>query len=127
MSQKHKEPIALEAYEALAESYAAKIETKPHNAYYERPATLALLPDVTGLHVLDAGCGPGVYAEWLLEHGAARVVAIDASPKMVKLTRQRVNERAEVRVTDLSKPLDFLTDDSFGGIPAHVGLHQRLG
>lgn len=30
-------PIALDAYEALAESYAAAVETKPHNAFYERP------------------------------------------------------------------------------------------
>jgi hypothetical protein len=34
-------PIALDAYEALAEAYAAVIDTKPHNAYYERPATLS--------------------------------------------------------------------------------------
>ena len=33
-----KEPIALAAYDALAESYAALVDTKPHNAYYERPA-----------------------------------------------------------------------------------------
>jgi hypothetical protein len=32
------EPIALAAYDALAESYAALVDTKPHNAYYERPA-----------------------------------------------------------------------------------------
>jgi 2-polyprenyl-3-methyl-5-hydroxy-6-metoxy-1,4-benzoquinol methylase len=52
-------PIALEAYEELAESYAALVDTKPHNALYERPATLSLLPEVRGKRVLDAGCGPG--------------------------------------------------------------------
>ncbi|MBN1285713.1 MAG: methyltransferase domain-containing protein [Anaerolineae bacterium] len=105
-------PLALDAYEALAESYAARVDTKPHNAYYERPATLALLPDVSGRRVLDAGCGPGVYTEWLLDHGA-QVVAIDASPKMVELARQRVGSRAELRVADLGKPLGFLADESF--------------
>ena len=30
------ELIAAEAYEILAEAYASVVETKPHNAYYER-------------------------------------------------------------------------------------------
>jgi SAM-dependent methyltransferase len=99
--------IALAAYEALAEAYAAHIDTKPHNAYYERPATLALLPDVAGLRVLDAGCGPGVYAEWLLDRGA-QVVAVDASPKMLALATKRLGDRAELHQADLSQPLAFL-------------------
>lgn len=101
MSEK---PIALEAYEQLAEAYAAKIETKPHNAYYERPATLSLLPDVSGKRVLDAGCGPGLYAQILKERGAA-VVSLDASPKMIELARTRLGEDADLRLADLSKPL----------------------
>jgi SAM-dependent methyltransferase len=105
-------PLALDAYEALADHYAAKIDTKPHNAYYDRPATLALLPDVDGRRVLDAGCGPGVYAEWLLDHGA-EVVAVDVSPKMVAFARARVGDRCEVRHADLGQPLDFLADESF--------------
>jgi SAM-dependent methyltransferase len=105
-------PVALDAYEALADSYAAAIETKPHNAYYERPATLSLLPEVRGRRVLDAGCGPGVYSEWLIAHGAT-VVAVDASPKMVELSRQRLGPAADVRQADLSQPLTFLESSSF--------------
>jgi SAM-dependent methyltransferase len=106
------EPIALEAYEALAEPFAARVDTKPHNAYYERPATLSLLPDVQGKRVLDAGCGPGVYAEWLLNHGAL-VVGFDVSDKMVHLARQRLGTKADIQQADLGKPLDFLADASF--------------
>jgi len=104
-------PVALEAYEALAERYAALIDTKPHNAYYERPATLSLLPDVGGQHVLDAGCGPGAHAEWLVSNGA-RVVALDVSPKMVRLARERLGDRAEVLQADFGRPLAF-ADQSF--------------
>jgi SAM-dependent methyltransferase len=104
--------IALEAYEALAESYAAVVETKPHNAYYERPATISLLPDVDGLTVLDAGCGPGVYSEWLLSHGA-KVVAIDASERMIQLARKRLGDRATIRQADLGSPLSFLDSGTF--------------
>src|SRR5919199_1229271 len=105
-------PVALEAYEVLAEAYASLIDTKPHNAYYERPATLSLLPEVRGKKVLDAACGPGVYSEWLLSHGA-EVVSVDASPKMVELARRRLGEAADVRRADLSKPLTFLDSESF--------------
>ncbi len=110
-------PIALEAYEALAERYAARVDTKPHNACYERPATLSLLPDVAGLRVLDAGCGPGAYADWLLQHGAAHVTGLDLSPRMVALAAQRLGERFPGRVTlhqhDLNRPLDFLDSAAF--------------
>ena len=105
-------PVAFDAYETLAEAYAAAVETKPHNAYCERPATLSLLPEVKNRRVLDAGCGPGIYSEWLIEHGA-EVVAVDASPKMVELAKQRLGGAAEVRQADLGRPLDFLPDSSF--------------
>ncbi|MGD1996632.1 MAG: methyltransferase domain-containing protein [Anaerolineae bacterium] len=110
--QENGEPIALEAYETLAERYAELVDSKPENAYYERPATLSLLPDVAGKRVLDAGCGPGAYSEWLADHGA-HVVAIDVSPKMVHLARQRLQTRVEVLQADLRKPLDSLEDASF--------------
>lgn len=105
-------PIAFDAYETLAEAYAAAVDTKPHNAYYERPATLSLMPEVKGKRVLDAGCGPGVYSEWLIESGA-KVVAIDASPKMVELAKLRLGSTTDVRRADLSKPLTFLDSSSF--------------
>ena len=105
-------PIAFEAYEILAEAYASVVDTKPHNAYYERPATLSLLPEVRGKRVLDAGCGPGVYSDWLLSRGA-EVVAIDASPKMIELAKQRLGPASDVRQADLSKPLPFLDSSSF--------------
>ena len=107
-----KKPLALEAYDSLAASYAARVDTKPHNAYYERPATLSLLPDPAGKRVLDAGCGPGVYTEWLVDRGA-EVLGIDASPNMIELAEKRLAGRAAFRNADLGMPLDFLNDASF--------------
>lgn len=115
------DPIALEAYEILADSYAAHIDTKPHNAYYERPAMLALLPEVRDKRVLDAGCGSGLYAEWFVEHGA-EVVAVDVSPKMVEHARRRVGGRVEVILANLTKPLDFLEDHSFDIVFASLAM-----
>ncbi len=112
MSKRDKEkPIALDAYEAMAERYNARIETAPYNAYIERPAILSLLPEVKGKHVLDAGCGPGFYTELLLDRKAT-VTAIDVSPKMIEFTKQRVGNRATIRRANLEESLDFLADHS---------------
>lgn len=112
MTTKYNQPVAQHAYDELAEAYAERIDTKPHNAYYERPATLSLLPDINGKLVLDAGCGPGVYAEWLLAHGAD-VVALDANQNMVRLAKQRLGDKVPVLLANLEAPLDFLADASF--------------
>ena len=106
------QPIAQAAYDQLAEAYAARIATKPHNAYYERPATLSLLPEVKDKRVLDVGCGPGVYAEILVGMGA-EVVALDANPKMVAYARARVGEGAQVILANLEAPLDFFDNERF--------------
>ncbi len=98
-------------YERFAVDYAAHAADGAYNALYDRPAVLRLLGDVDGRTVLDAGCGPGLYAEELLGRGA-RVVGFDQSPALVALARERVGSAADLRVHDLSEPLDFVADGS---------------
>ncbi len=114
-------PLAYEAYQRLADDYARLIDTKPHNAFYERPATLALLPDVSGMQVLDAGCGPGVYAEQLIKRGA-RVTSVDASDRMIELARQRLGPDAVIQHVDLSQPLTMFPDNQFDLVLAALCL-----
>jgi SAM-dependent methyltransferase len=114
-------PIALDVYERLAEAYAARVETKAHNAYYERPATLSLLPPVEAKCVLDAGCGPGVYSEWLADRGA-KVVALDVSPTMIRLAQERLGGRVQLVQADLGHDLDFLADRSFDLVLSALAL-----
>jgi SAM-dependent methyltransferase len=59
-------------YDVLAEAYAADNESSLFNAYYERPATLALAlaGDVAGRRILDAGCGSGPLFAVLRDRGA---------------------------------------------------------
>lgn len=118
-------------YDEIAEAYAGGVDTAPYNAHYERPATLAFLPDVSGKHVLDAGCGSGFYTEELLRRGA-RVTAIDASAGMLKYAEHRLGllglvgkseGKAVLRVADLSKPLDFIENDSVDGILSPLVMH----
>jgi len=62
----------------------------------ERADLLGLLPDVTGRRVLDLGCGAGQLARHLAEAGAAEVLGIDVSERMLALAR---TEWAHPRVT----------------------------
>ena len=60
-------------------------------AGWERAAELgdllSLLPDVGGRRVLDLGCGAGQLAHHLATRGAAEVVGVDLSERMLALAR----------------------------------------
>jgi SAM-dependent methyltransferase len=43
----------------------------------------ALLPPMRGLRVLDLGCGFGWFCRWAREQGAARVLGVDVSERML--------------------------------------------
>lgn len=124
------------SYDEIAEAYAKGVDDAPYNAYYERPATLALVPGITDSHILDAGCGSGFYTEELIKRGA-RVTAIDGSVKMIKHAEQRFTDlgvletqlqppgpgRVSIRTADLTQPFDFLEDASVDGILSALVLH----
>jgi 2-polyprenyl-3-methyl-5-hydroxy-6-metoxy-1,4-benzoquinol methylase len=62
----------------------------------EHADLLALLPEVDGRRVLDLGCGAGQLAHHLATTGAAEVVGVDVSERMLALARA---ERTHPRVT----------------------------
>jgi SAM-dependent methyltransferase len=97
-------------YEAFADEFLRHAEDGFFNAHYDRPACLALLGDVAGKRVLDAACGPGLYAEELIRRGAT-VVGFDHSPRMVEIARARAGQ-GEFRVHDLGDPIGWLGDGS---------------
>ena len=99
-------------WEDKAEAYARHAADSAYNALYERPAMLELIGPVAGREVLDAGCGPGLYAEELVRRGA-KVTGIDGSPTMIELAHARLGERARFRVHDLAEPLAWAADGSF--------------
>ncbi|WP_175907010.1 class I SAM-dependent methyltransferase [Burkholderia sp. BCC1640] len=116
------EPSARRVYASFAQRYADIAPTKAHNALYERPATMALLGDVDGLTVLDAGCGPGICSEHLARHGAT-VHAFDITPEMVALASARCAGLAvDVAEGDLAAPLDWLPDHAFDAILCSLAL-----
>ena len=108
-------------YEAFARAYSAENDDSLANAYYERPAMLALAGDVAGRNILDAGCGSGSLSSALRDRDAT-VTGIDASAGMVELARQRLGDGVDLQVADLNDPLPF-DDGSFDDVIASLVLH----
>ena len=96
------------AFDALAPRWDAMKPDEAVAAGVERG--LALLGELSGLSVVDLGCGTGRLEEVLLPRlGAGRVVAVDFSPAMIEQASRRV---PDPRVTWLCR--DVLDT----GIPA---------
>ncbi|OBB60008.1 SAM-dependent methyltransferase [Mycobacterium sp. 852013-51886_SCH5428379] len=97
-------------YDTFADDFLDHARGGLYNAHYDRPACLALLGDVAGRTVLDAACGPGLYAEELSAAGA-HVIGFDQSPRMTELARLRAPS-GHFRTHDLADPLTWLADES---------------
>ena len=76
-------------WEALADGWAERVRTGTDFAreYILDPAHLAVLGDLVGKRILDAGCGEGRFARMLSQRGAI-VTGIDFSHRMIELARE---------------------------------------
>jgi SAM-dependent methyltransferase len=114
-------PAAANDYDSFAQAYSAETEANLINAYYARPAILALAGDVAGRRILDAGCGSGpLFAA--LRDGGAIVTGFDSSTGMLELARRRLGADADLQVADLGSPLPF-PDGAFDDVIASLVLH----
>ena len=81
-----------------------------------RNTLLSWLPrELTGKRVLDAGCGTGAFAVEAARRGA-EVVAIDLSPTLVNLARERLP-------TELASRIDFRSGDM---LSPELGLFDHV-
>ncbi|MGC6588513.1 class I SAM-dependent methyltransferase [Paenibacillus sp. Dod16] len=113
----------INAYDKLAGDYERHVDSQSgHNAYYERPAMIHLLPaNMEQMTVLDAGCAAGWYTEQFLKRGA-RVTAVDLSPAMVEACKRRVGNEATVFACDITEDLPF-EDEAIDLIVSSLTLH----
>ncbi|MGV9757650.1 class I SAM-dependent methyltransferase [Streptomyces tricolor] len=114
-------PARVNDYDRFAEAYSADTENNLVNAYYARPAMLALAGDVTGRRILDAGCGSGPLSAALRDRGAV-VTGVDASAGMLALARRRLGDDADLHLADLNDRLPF-ADGAFDDVVASLVLH----
>lgn len=109
------------AYDEFAAAYAESNHANAYNGLYERPASLALLGDVTGQRVLDAGCGPGLHSVELAARGAS-VTGLDSSAGLVAEARKVLGPDTPLHVADLAEPLP-LPDNAFDAILGSLVMH----
>lgn len=112
-----------DVYDRIADGYAATNPQNPAREGYEWPAVRALLPDLEGLRVLDAGCGSGYYTNQLANAGAD-VLGVDASESMIRNARERYGDAAEFEVRDLRESLSALGSGSFDLVVSQLTLEH---
>jgi SAM-dependent methyltransferase len=88
----------------------------------EHPSLMRLLPDVAGRRVLDLGCGAGQLAHHLAERGAADVVGVDLSERMLELAR---TERSHPRLRYVREAIERATfpPGRFDLVVSSLALH----
>jgi len=72
----------------IAEQYQ-QAKAQPWRSRTEAYSFLKLIGDVEGKRVLDAACGEGHFTRMLRDAGAAEVVGIDISERMIDLAREQ--------------------------------------
>lgn len=70
----------------------------------EWPAVRAMLPPLSGRRVVDLGCGFGWFARWAREEGAASVLGLDLSERMLARARAGTSDPAiRYEIADLDR------------------------
>lgn len=88
-----------------------------------RQLMLSRLPaDLTGLRVLDAGCGTGAMAVELAQRGAT-VLAVDISPQLVSIAEDRLPADLRAQVSFVAGDM---TDDQLGTFDYVIAMDSLI-
>ena len=88
----------------------------------EWPALRRMLPTLEGSRVLDIGCGFGAFVRWAREMGAASVLGVDRSEKMLARARAQTRDPGVTYYLADIENLE-LPDASFDLVYSSLTLH----
>jgi cytosine/adenosine deaminase-related metal-dependent hydrolase/ubiquinone/menaquinone biosynthesis C-methylase UbiE len=87
--------LPAEGFDAWAEVY----DTQPNPLLaLEQRVLDAVLPDVRGLDVLDAGCGTGRWLQHLVARNPRSLIGVDISPAMLLLAAIKLDHKCDLRL-----------------------------
>jgi ubiquinone/menaquinone biosynthesis C-methylase UbiE len=92
----------------------------------EWPSLRTLLPELRGLRILDLGCGYGWFCRWVREQGAAQVLGIDVSERMLARARATTADAAIAYARADMEEL-HLQEASFDLAYSSLALHYIVG
>lgn len=75
------------SYDQIANEYRDSKQLD-FRKYIEEYTLLQLAGDITGLHLLDLACGEGIYTRKLKKQGAASILGVDLSARMIDLAEE---------------------------------------
>jgi 2-polyprenyl-3-methyl-5-hydroxy-6-metoxy-1,4-benzoquinol methylase len=81
------------------------------NGLLDKPI-LEACGDVSGLRVLDCGCGEGRFSRMMVSRGADHVLGVDSCEPMIEAARALESGVDEYRVADVQE-MSFLADETF--------------
>ena len=88
----------------------------------EWPSLQPLLPDFTGKRVLDLGCGYGWHCFYAAQQGAAYVLGIDNSQRMLEVAKTK-NNAPEIQYRRASIDQLSLPEESFDVVFSSLAIH----
>lgn len=92
------------------------------NDALEQPAIRSLLPSLSGLDVLDLGCGMGQFAAACADHGVHLVVGVDLSQKMLEYAQAHYGDERIKYIHSAVEDVRF-PDESFDLVVSSFVLH----
>ena len=88
----------------------------------EWPALRAMLPDLRGRAVLDLGCGYGWFAAFAARAGAARVLGVDVSARMLARAAQ-INAHAAIEYRQADLETEVFASAAFDLVYSSLAFH----
>ncbi|MBV9427088.1 MAG: class I SAM-dependent methyltransferase [Bradyrhizobiaceae bacterium] len=121
-----------DAYKLVAEQMFQRHYELPIRAHAERYTFFEMLGDCSSTSVLELACGEGWYPRQMKRKGAARVLGVDLSVRMIefaKLREQREPLGVEYRVADMTTvgqidQFDFVTAQFMFNYPSNRDQFQ---
>jgi SAM-dependent methyltransferase len=119
LSNQPVQPNVQASYDTIADEYAQRIDNELAHKPFDRQLLDAFAAQTQGQGlVADLGCGPGMVAQYLHEHGVT-VFGLDLSPRMIKRAGE-LHPGLEFRQGDFTQ-LD-MPDDTWAGIVSLYSL-----
>jgi toxoflavin synthase len=112
----------------IAEQYQ-QARAQPGRSHIETYSALKLIGDVKGKRVLDVACGEGHFTRMVRNAGAAEVVGIDISERMIDLAREQEARQPlgiEYRVEDAKTVVGQANFDLVVGVWLLVYAQTRV-